>query len=177
METIVGVILSLMIIGSFSLMIRGRNQREYSREFHHLQGAGIAFLGLAGVLFGLLTCYLVKNSARPVVEGTVTKLRWPQSRGTWADFVVVTDSGQQTAVHCELGIGYFRNGERIRVHYIEYSHQLLEAKILAGPDRGLHLEESDGYSMPIFFALLGAVFVIGGYCEWNRTPRPAVLWM
>jgi len=134
-------------------------------------GAGLALEGTSFLLFGLLSMYFVYRSAKPSIEGTITQLKQFHGKYPSSDFTVVSGSGQLAAIHCDYNGASLQTGERIRVRYIQYNGDLLDADILAGPAAGWHHVESEGYIWGIALALMGAAFFIGGVREWNKTPR------
>lgn len=120
-------------------------------------------MGAGFLWFGLLCGYLVRTSPRPTVVGTIGALKQHGGKYAASDFTVVSDGGERVQIHCSYHGTGLQTGERIRVHYVQYDQNLLDAEILSGAMMGWHFAESDQSLAAIFLSLFGFFCLYAAY--------------
>jgi membrane protein implicated in regulation of membrane protease activity len=172
METFVGGTFFLLLIVGLALMIFGNRGPRIPNQFSRSQVAGLTVAGIAFLWFALLTAYFEKTSPRPTITGTIGALRQNTGRYASSEFTVVGDAEDRASIRCKYEGTGLQMGERIRVRYIQYNRQLLDAEILSGSVAGWNFSESDGTWSCVFMGSMGLLFLFGAYRASRKLPLP-----
>jgi hypothetical protein len=168
-EDIVGVSFFLMLFLGIGLLFWGLKKGAQSAAAkHQWVGAGLLVCCAACMFLGLVSLYLIRTSAQPVVEGNIWGVKEPVNSKYGPTFNVTNDSGQSTLIRCKYDGSGLREGERARVRYIEYNHQLLQLTMLTGPSTGWGFEESSGERGYAVWVLMGAACGLAGWRQWRK---------
>ncbi|HEX3569557.1 MAG TPA: hypothetical protein VHU44_01910 [Acidobacteriaceae bacterium] len=161
-EDIVGISFFLVLFLGIGLLIYAQKAGLSPEAQHRRVGDGLIVGGVAFLFLGLISIYMIQTSARPVVEGNIWGISEPISSKYSPSFKVTNDSGQVTLIRCRYGGPGLRGGDRARVRYVEYNHELLEFKMLTGPYTGWSFEERPSQRGYALLAVLGAAC---GFCR------------
>jgi hypothetical protein len=167
-EDIIGVVFFLVLFLGIALLVYGQKAALSAEAQHRVVGSGLIAGGVAFLFLGLMSIYMIRTSARPVVEGNIWGVSEPISSKYSPSFKVTNDSGQVTLIRCKYGGPGLREGDRARIHYVEYNHQLLEFKTLTGPYTGWSFEERSSERGYALFAVLGAACGFAGWLRWRK---------
>jgi hypothetical protein len=172
MQNFVGWTFFLLLFVGVGFALFGRRMPQNPGQCTHPQAIGLMIGGSACLWFAVLNGYFELNSPRPTMTGTIGGLSQKHgNRSSSSDFVVVGDDDQRVAIHCHYAGTGLQMGERIRVRYIQYNHNLLEAEILSGSVSGWHFAESDGRWLYGCMAMLGLALLFAGYRALRRLAR------
>ena len=161
-EDIVGMSFFLVLFVGLGQFLYGSSRAKGSPERTRWLSSGLAVSGFALIAFGTLTAYFIHTSARMQVEGNL----WAVSDSTEtssSQFKVTDDSGQVATIRCRYSGPGLREGDRVRVRYVEYNRTLIELTMLTGSYTGWVLQESAGEWGFAWFALIGLVCAVSAY--------------
>jgi hypothetical protein len=171
-EDIVGLSFFLVLFLGIGLLFYGLKLGKQSLDAQHRwTGSGLIVCGAACMFIGMVSPYLIRMSPRPVVEGNIWGVNEPVSNKYSSSFNVTNDSGQSTWIRCRYDGPGLREGDRARVRYVGYNHQLLELTMLTGPSTGWGFKESSGEPGYAVWALMG---VVCGFAGWRQRRKSAL---
>ncbi|HEY5331010.1 MAG TPA: hypothetical protein VIJ79_14075 [Acidobacteriaceae bacterium] len=139
---------------------------EPQRKAKYLLVAWLAFgLTLGGG--GLLSTLRISYSARPQIEGTISKLNVSGGKSRSSYFTVVTDDGKSVQLESLDYTPNLQNGQRVRVQYMEEYGAALDLEVLSGANAGWKFHESDSLALAQLSAFAGACFATFGLVQWT----------
>ena len=172
-EDIVGLSFFLVLFTGIGLLFYGLKQGKRNIDAQHRWvGCGLIVCGTACLLLGVVRLSLIRTSSRPVVEGNIWGVNEPVNNKYSSSFNVTNDSGQATLIRCRYDGPGLREGDRARVRYVEYNHQLLELTMLTGSYTGWGFKESSGEPGYAVWALMG---VACGFAGWHQLRKGAAM--
>lgn len=159
----------LMLLLGIGLLFCGLKKGAQSPGSQHIWvGTGLIVCGASCIFLGLASLYLVHTSPQLVVEGNIWGVNEPVNDRYGSTFNVTNDSGRATLIRCKYDGAGLREGDRARVRYIEYNHQLLELTMLTGPTTGWGFKESSGKPGYVVWVLMGVTCGFAGWRQWRR---------
>jgi hypothetical protein len=162
-EDIVGLSFFLVLFAGIGLLFFGlKKEKQNTDAQHRWVGTGLIVCGVACLFVGAVSLYFVRTSPRPIVEGNIWGVSEPVNSKYNPSFHITDDSGQATLIRCKYDGAGLREGERARVRYVEYNHQLLELTMLTGPTTGWGFKESSGEPGYAVWTLMGVVCGLAG---------------
>lgn len=158
MTNVIGIFALLMIVAvAVLLWSRTKSGARHVRR----QRAALSLLSVGMIALGLLNFWFVETSAHLVVDGYMSYVSHTYGKSSSSRFVVVDQTGAQTLIHARYNGPGFRDGERVRVRYIAYDHNLEDLTMLDGPFMGWKLHEPErggaSWGLVVFGVLTGLV--------------------
>lgn len=178
-EDLVGLSFFAMVLTGVALILYG-SQRKTQGERAWWQGVGLIAEGFAFLAFGSATLYFLRTSPRPQVEGYIWDVRQSFGRShNSTRFMLTNTAGKAVQIRCKYHGTGIREGEKVRIRFIEYNHELLDMTVLDGPYELWQLQESSGEWNTLALTLIGLACGIGGFRELRKAaasaPDPALL--
>jgi hypothetical protein len=171
MQNFIGVsFFALLFLGIGLILFGGRSpNKTFPSSPRQVVGfflAGVAFLWCAGA-----NAWFELTLPRPTITGTIGALAQHHGKSSSSTFTVVGDNDERVLIYCYYAGTGLQMGERIRVHYIQFNHHLLDAEILSGSVKGWSFAESDGRWLYVWMGFLGLVLFYAGYRMSRKLPQ------
>lgn len=161
-ENVIGVAFFVALLTGLGLIVYGSQRKDpAARSLWH--GRGFVVEGLAFVVFGLLTDLMIRSSKRLLVDGNIWAIHQSHGKSSGTNFLITTEAGTVESVRCRYDGPGLREGDRARVHFLEYNRKLLALQMLSGPYEGWELRESSGEGSYWVIAGVGVICWLAAY--------------
>lgn len=167
-EDMVGVTFFSLVVLGLGFVICGGNGNNPGARKPKWTTTGLALVGLAFLLFGLLSSYFVHTSARIEATGYIEDLRQTTGKGAGSHFFLAVNGGPTFALHAQYHGYGIQQGEVAKVRFLQYSSSVLELTMLSGSTQGWSFTESDGSIIYLVLSLAGIAFWLGAFREYRK---------